>query len=135
MPSGNIVLHDLDIDGVAPHFKSITDNYTVLYNPRIRRDTSISLVCSIPHDSFVCCVAFHPSGKNFATGSDGEVHIYDAFRGSQVCVLREGASESQADPNIGCYVRCLCFSPDGRYIAAGSEDAIVRVGLLCQHHI
>jgi WD40 repeat protein len=50
--------------------------------------------------------------------------MFDALSGQILWVLRiDSAGSSPED----MYIRCLCFSPNGKYLATGSEDTLVRV--------
>lgn len=57
------------------------------------------------------------SGKSVADTANAMLHVYDVRQGSLVADLL-GHHES---------IRCTCFSPDGSYLASGSNDQVIRV--------
>ena len=75
--------------------------------------------------SVVCCVKFSADGKYLATGSNRSAQIYSTQNGQKVCTLvdEEAVSGKQGD----LYIRSVCFSPCGRWLATGAEDKVVRV--------
>src|ERR1700722_1457691 len=109
--------------------------------------TLVNLVCcskaDSKHVSVVCCVRFSADGKFLATGCNRTAQIYDTKTGAKTwCVSRCGlryfigpltrvffsvlvdeAAARQGD----LYIRSVCFSPDGKYLATGAEDKQIRV--------
>jgi WD40 repeat protein len=79
--------------------------------------------------SVVCCVKFSADGKYLATGSNRSTQIYDTQSGQKVCTLvdEDAVTGKQGD----LYIRSVCFSPCGRWLATGAEDKVVRVSALC----
>ncbi|KKF92602.1 Transcriptional repressor rco-1 [Ceratocystis platani] len=64
-------------------------------------------------------IAFpHSSRKRVLIGS-----IYDVQTGEKICVLQDETADVTGD----LYIRSVCFSPDGRYLATGAEDKLIRV--------
>ncbi|RXW19696.1 hypothetical protein EST38_g6171 [Candolleomyces aberdarensis] len=61
-----------------------------------------------------------PDGKLLATGTNRSAHIYDTRTGSRIHSLR---TSQQGD----VYVRSVCFSPCGKWLATGGEDRVVRI--------
>ncbi|KAK7703435.1 general transcription repressor [Diaporthe eres] len=61
-------------------------------------------------------------GKFVATGCNKSAQIYDVISGEKKCVLQVEYSR-----NGGMCVKAVSFSPDGKYLATGGEDLLVRV--------
>jgi glucose repression regulatory protein TUP1 len=119
----NNALGDLDIERVPPHFKRAKDDWFVIYNQQVQRTLDVDLVHTLVHESVVCCVRFSHDGKYVATGCNRSAQIYDVQSGEKVCVLQDEAVDVSGD----LYIRSVCFSPDGRYLATGAEDKLIRV--------
>lgn len=65
-------------------------------------------------------VCFHPKEKVIASASGNQVHTWDAATGKLVKVL----------VNLGKMdrpIKALAYSPDGRLLAVGADDGILRV--------
>src|SRR5262249_14232592 len=70
------------------------------------------------HTEGVYCVAFHPDGKQLASGGwDNTIKIWDLATGAAIRTIQghRGFAEE------------IAFSPDGRYLASGGEDKSVRL--------
>ena len=63
-------------------------------------------------------IAYFPDGKRLAVGSSIGVWIYDAHSGEELALY------SNQDSN---QVRSYSFSPDGRTLASGGNDGIIRL--------
>jgi WD40 repeat protein len=101
------------------------DDWFVLYNPRVPRSLDISLIYDFSHDSVVCCARFSKDGNFLATGCSRATQIFDIRTGLLVSILEdEGVSQDE-----DLYIRAVCFSPDGKYVATAAEDGLVRVRL------
>lgn len=124
-PVGN-ALGDLELEAVAPHNKKTGNDWHAIFNAQVQRVLDVDLVHSLQHDSVVCCVRFSHDGKYVATGCNRSAQIFDVASGEKVCVLED---HNATDPMGGTdlYIRSVCFSPDGRYLATGAEDKIIRV--------
>jgi glucose repression regulatory protein TUP1 len=122
-PVGNN-LGDLDVEQLAPHNKKLGTDWHAVFNPQVQRVLDVDLVHTLVHESVVCCVRFSHDGKYVATGCNRSAQIFDVQTGEKVCVLEDhNAVEMSAD----LYIRSVCFSPDGRYLATGAEDKLIRV--------
>jgi WD40 repeat protein len=62
------------------------------------------------HSRHVWCLAFAPKGDRLLTGDGAEARLWDAATGKLLHVLEVGAEG----------VPAVAFSPDGRYVAAGT---------------
>jgi glucose repression regulatory protein TUP1 len=122
-PVGNN-LGDLDVEALAPQYKKLGTDWHAVFNPQVQRVLDVDLVHTLVHESVVCCVRFSHDGKYVATGCNRSAQIFDVQTGEKVCVLEDhNAVEMSAD----LYIRSVCFSPDGRYLATGAEDKLIRV--------
>ena len=67
----------------------------------------------------VTAVAFHPEGKLVASAAGNQVHLWAADTGERVKVL---AKLKEDRP-----LKAIAFSADGKQLAAGGDDGVVRV--------
>lgn len=121
-PVGN-ALGDLDPDRLPPHSKKSGYDWFCIFNQQVPRMLDVDLVHSLQHESVVCCVRFSHDGKYVATGCNRSAQIYDVHTGEKLCVLQDDSVDITGD----LYIRSVCFSPDGRYLATGAEDKLIRV--------
>ncbi|RKF57901.1 Transcriptional repressor rco-1 [Erysiphe neolycopersici] len=116
-------LADLELDRLPAHQKKIEQDWFAIFNPEVPRVLDVDLVHTLQHESVVCCVRFSFDGKYVATGCNRSAQIYDIVTGQKICVLQDETVEAVGD----LYIRSVCFSPDGRYLATGAEDKLIRV--------
>ncbi|WPG98143.1 Hypothetical protein R9X50_00092900 [Acrodontium crateriforme] len=116
-------LSELEPEKLPPHLKRQGEDWHAVFNPRVPRRLDVDLVHNLPHQSVVCCVRFSHDGRFVATGCNRSAQIFDVNTGKQVCHLQDGNTSTEGD----LYIRSVCFSPDGRYLATGAEDKIIRV--------
>lgn len=83
----------------------------------------VGLVHTLQHESVVCCVRFSQDGRYVATGCNRSAQIFDVSTGRQVQLLQDDTVDKDGD----LYIRSVCFSPDGQYLATGAEDKLIRV--------
>ena len=106
--------------------KKSGEDWFVYFNPRVPRVLDVDLVHTLEHNSVVCCVRFSQDGKFVATGCNRSAQIFDVLSGRKVTVLQDDSVDREGD----LYIRSVCFSPDGRYLATGAEDKQIRVNIL-----
>ncbi|KAK4548509.1 hypothetical protein LTR36_009419 [Oleoguttula mirabilis] len=116
-------LSELEPDKLPPHLKRQGDDWHAVFNPRVHRRLDVDLVHNLAHQSVVCCVRFSHDGRFVATGCNRSAQIFDVNTGRQVCHLQDHQSTFDGD----LYIRSVCFSPDGKFLATGAEDKIIRV--------
>ncbi|CAI5757750.1 unnamed protein product [Candida verbasci] len=133
-------LSDLDVAKANPDFKKQNLDYYVLYNPAFARDLDVDLIHSLDHSSVVCCVRFSKDGKFIATGCNKTTQVFNVETGELVAKLIDETStenkeengnnsnNTEAPSNNGdLYIRSVCFSPDGKLLATGAEDKLIRI--------
>lgn len=116
-------LADLDPDKLPPSQKKEGNDWYAVFNPEVPRVLDVDLVHHLNHDSVVCCVRFSADGKFVATGCNRSAQIFDVNTGNLVTKLQDDNVDKEGD----LYIRSVCFSPDGRYLATGAEDKQIRV--------
>jgi glucose repression regulatory protein TUP1 len=116
-------LAELDHEQMPPHLKREGNDWYAVFNPAVRRVLDVDLVHTLEHQSVVCCVRFSLDGRYVATGCNRLASIYDVETGQQVAQLQDMQINDEGD----LYIRSVCFSPDGKYLATGAEDKIIRV--------
>lgn len=119
-------LSDYDPDKLPPYYKRSGDDWHAIFNPRANRRLDVDLVHTLLHESVVCCVRFSGDGRYVATGCNRSAQIFDVETGQQVCKLQDSNAQTEGD----LYIRSVCFSPDGRFLATGAEDKLIRVSAL-----
>lgn len=116
-------LAELDLERLPAHQKKVSDDWFAIFNPLVPRVLDVDLLHTLEHQSVVCCVRFSRDGKYVATGCNRSAQIYDVQTGHKVCVLQDDTVDTVGD----LYIRSVCFSPDGQYLATGAEDKLIRV--------
>jgi glucose repression regulatory protein TUP1 len=117
------VLADLEVDQVPAPLKREGQDWYAVWNPAVPRTLDIELVHTLVHQSVVCCVRFSADGRYVATGCNRLAQIFDVEGGALVATLQEHNTPDDGD----LYIRSVCFSPDGKFLATGAEDKIIRV--------
>ncbi|KAI9890960.1 MAG: general transcription repressor [Vezdaea aestivalis] len=116
-------LSELDPQSLPDNKKRMGDDWFAVFNPRIERKLDIELLHDFHHESVVCCVRFSADGTMIATGCNRTAQIYDVETGAKKYHLEDTAAEKDGD----LYIRSVCFSPDGRLLATGAEDKLIRI--------
>lgn len=117
------VLADLDPDQMRSDQKREGNDWFAVFNPNVRRSLDVDLVHNLLHESVVCCVRFSRDGRYVATGCNRSAQIFDVQTGLQVTKLQDDTVDKDGD----LYIRSVCFSPDGAFLATGAEDKLIRV--------
>ena len=121
---GNM-LADLDPDQMRSDQKRDGGDWFAIFNPNVRRVLDVDLLHNLLHESVVCCVRFSRDGRYVATGCNRSAQIFEVSSGNQVTKLQDDSVDKDGD----LYIRSVCFSPDGLYLATGAEDKQIRVSL------
>lgn len=116
-------LAELDLERLPAHQKKVEADWFAIFNPEVQRVLDVELLHTLQHESVVCCVRFSHDGKYVATGCNRSAQIFDIVTGSKICILQDESVDSIGD----LYIRSVCFSTDGRYLATGAEDKLIRV--------
>ncbi|KAI8075368.1 WD40-repeat-containing domain protein [Gilbertella persicaria] len=116
-------LADVDPESVPPNMKVEGQDWFALFNPKTNRQLKVDLVHTLDHASVVCCVKFSADGRYLAAGCNRATFIYDVATSQRVAVLQDDNIKMEGD----LYIRSVCFSPDGNYLATGAEDKQIRI--------
>lgn len=131
IPNVGNALAELDLERLPLHQKKVEGDWFAIFNPQVQRVLDVELLHTLTHESVVCCVRFSHDGKYVATGCNRSAQIFDVVTGTKVCHLQDEGVDNQGD----LYIRSVCFSPDGLYLATGAEDKLIRVWDIQQRRI
>lgn len=123
VPNVGNMLADLNPDDLRSDQKREGPDWYAVFNPNVRRALDIELMWNLPHESVVCCVRFSHDGTRVATGCNRSAQIFDVATGNKLTTLTDESVDKEGD----LYIRSVCFSPDGNYLATGAEDKQIRV--------
>jgi len=78
---------------------------------------------------FICAMAFAPDGQTIATGHWNNITLWDVRSGERLAVLMSPPRKVDPDRHWrdGRYLGAVAVSPDGKLIAAGSDDGELQV--------
>jgi len=100
-----------------------SNDWVICYNPSVKKKLQVDLLHTLDHDSVVCCVSFNKEGNYLATGCNRSAQIFDTKTGKRAYYFSEQDSSAIGD----LYIRSVCFSPDGKFLATGAEDNTVKI--------
>ena len=123
IPNVGNELSRLNVEELPPSLKKHGEDWWAIFNPQIQRQLDIKLLHTLNHSSVVCCVRFSLDGHYVATGCNRMAQIFEVASGQLITTLEDESSEKDGD----LYIRSVCFSPDGRFLATGAEDKCIRV--------
>lgn len=129
--SGSGTLADVDPETVPANMKVEGRDWFALFNPKTSRYLKVDLVHNLDHSSVVCCVKFSADGRWMAAGCNRATYIYDVATGECTSVLNDENAQKEGD----LYIRSVCFSPDGKYLATGAEDKKIRIWDIARNRI
>uniref|UniRef100_A0A0W0FM89 Transcriptional repressor Tup1 N-terminal domain-containing protein n=1 Tax=Moniliophthora roreri TaxID=221103 RepID=A0A0W0FM89_MONRR len=97
-------LEDVDFNTLPAEFKKEGSDWFAIFNPKVKKGSDVSLMHTFMHERLA--------------------QIYDTKTGAKSCALvHESAGKHTGD----LYIRGVCFSPDGKFLATGAEDGLVRI--------
>jgi WD domain, G-beta repeat len=98
-------------------------DWCALYNPEGPRLFSVSAKNTIKHTSVITSVCFSKDLKWVAMGSNRVTQIYHTADASLFWRIDHTSGDGD------CYVRGLCFFPDGSHLVSADDDSTVKVCL------
>jgi WD40 repeat protein len=129
------VAHKQDaLDAAA--FSADNEMIAVKASPHIVKGAQLSVVRTADGSvvssfgtRFICAMAFAPDGQTIATGHWNNITLGDVRSGERLAVLM--SPPRKVDPERywrdGRYLGAVTVSPDGKLIAAGSDDGELQV--------
>jgi len=93
------------------------EDWSAVFNPTAENITDVCDIGKLQCQSQVCCVRFSPTGKIVAIACVASTQVVDIIENKLICTF----TQSQLR-----YVSDMCFSPDGKYLAAAVEYLQMR---------
>lgn len=113
----------LDLIQLSDPLEQETEHdWGAIFNSQCAPMVDIRLQHVLQHDSVVCCVTIDPHDRRLATGCNHAARVFDLQTGDSLCYLPH-ALQVEGD----CFVRSVCFSPDGTQLATAGEDSLLKV--------
>ncbi|KAH9172900.1 WD40-repeat-containing domain protein [Lactarius sanguifluus] len=128
----SVFLEELDPLSVPPELKKEGRDWFAIFNPKIKRALDINLVYTLHHkrhEEPVLSIPLSVADVGVAWRQRGAVQIFDAKTGARICILVDNKVTKPA------YIRSMCFSPNGQYLATGSEDLQICIWDLIKRRI
>jgi WD40 repeat protein len=132
------VAHKKDTLGAAA-FSADSELVAVNASPHLVKGSQLTIlrtaggaVLSSFGTRFVCAMAFAPDGHTIVTGHWNNLTLWDVQTGERLALLMSPPREvDPGDPDgywrDGRYLGAVAVSPDGKLIAAGSDDGELQV--------
>lgn len=120
-------LWNLNIDEVPEKLKKEGNDWYAVFNPDVTRALDVDLVLTCSLNTVVCDVCFSPDGRYVAAAGNYSAFIFDSRTGEELANLPH---HDPPNPEGELYVRAVCFSYNGKFLATGSEDELLRVSSL-----
>lgn len=113
-----------ELEDLPDHLKIERNEWSAGFNPDVPRTLDLELkhelILGIP---WVFCVRFSPDATLLAAGIGGGVQIFNVDDGQKFCELKHASGEQGWDD----IVRAICFSADGKTLAAAGDDGNIRL--------
>ncbi|KAF9949775.1 general transcription repressor [Modicella reniformis] len=121
-----------DPDNVPPQLKREGADWFAISNPKVPQMLKVDLVHTMEHSRHVLpWFTSETSSLSFAVFDSAQ--MASTSRRAAIAVLRFSKftqARMCADDAAGkedLYIRSVCFSPDGKYLATGAEDKQIRI--------
>ncbi|KAH7926145.1 WD40 repeat-like protein [Leucogyrophana mollusca] len=119
--------YDLDPMTVPSEFIKEGGDWLAVFNPLIPRQMDVQLAGRFVHEGVVCSVKFSVDATLLAVGSENVVVLYNLALGEKITFpLDVLNTDDSAGTCKVIHARSVAISPDGQFLAAGSEDKLIR---------
>ncbi|KAF8293625.1 WD40 repeat-like protein [Clavulina sp. PMI_390] len=98
--------------------------------PTAPRAPHFTLDWTAEYQGTVYSVRFSAGGRLLAAGCDGIVRIFEIQTREEICVLEHSVSTGKSP----LPVRSICFTQNGKYLAAGGDDGGISIWDLETYH-